>query len=51
MPKYKVLYSGFAYVEADDEETAIELFNDYLEIYREQEIDSINKIDEFTIRI
>ncbi len=51
MAKYKVFFSGFAYVEAKNEESAQEQFNDDLDIFREQRIDSVIEIDEFTIMI
>ena len=46
--KYKVNFSGFAYVEADNEDEAAENYNDF-EVYREEEIESIEEVDEFAI--
>ena len=43
--KYKVNFSGFAYVEADSVEEAIENFN-VDEIYREEEIECIEEVYE-----
>lgn len=49
--KYKVNFSGFAYVEAESEQEAKELFqNDEVE-YMETEIDSTEEVDEFIIRL
>ena len=44
--KYKVIFSGFAYVEADNEDEAAENFN-VDEAYREEEIECIEEVDEF----
>ena len=46
--RYKVNFSGFAYVEADSVEEAIENFN-VDEAYREEEIEYIEEVDEFAI--
>ena len=43
--KYKVNFSGVAYVEADNEQEAVELFN-VDELYREEEIEWIEYIEE-----
>lgn len=51
MAKYKVVYSGFAYVEADDKDGALELFDDDLDIFREQHIDSVTEVDEFVVEV
>ena len=51
MPKYKVSYSGFEYVEADNETEAEELFHDGASVYEEEQIDSIEEVDDFTIDI
>lgn len=45
MPFYKVRYSGFVYIEADCPEDAADEYCDN-EIYKEEEIDSIEEIDE-----
>ena len=49
MAKYKISFSGFAYVEANSEEDAIEMFDDDLDIFREQRIDSVTEVDEFVV--
>lgn len=51
MAKYKISFSGFAYVEADTEEDALELFDDDLDIFREQRIDSVTEVDEFVVEV
>lgn len=51
MAKYKISFSGFAYVEADNEEDALELFDDDLDIFREQRIDSVTEVDEFVVEV
>lgn len=51
MAKYKISFSGFAYVEADTEEDALELFDDDLDIFREQRIDAVTEVDEFTVEV
>ena len=49
--KYKVNFSGFAYVEAESEQDAKELFqNDEVE-YMETEIDSTVEVAEFFVRL
>ena len=45
--KYKINFSGIAYVEADNESEAVENFN-VDELYRE-EIKLIEEVDEFAI--
>ena len=51
MAKYKVCYEGFAYVEADSEEEAKELFEDEEEVYREQEVTTVKEVDDFLVTI
>ena len=48
--KYKVNFSGFAYVEADNEDEAVENY-DYNEVYRKEKIENIEEVDEFDIFI
>lgn len=48
--KYKVNFSGFAYIEADNEDEAAENY-DYDEVYREEKIENIEEVDEFNIFI
>ena len=49
--KYKVSYSGFAYVEADSEEDAQMAYEDGDTIYEEEWIEEIEEVDEFTVNI
>ena len=44
--KYKINFSGIAYVEADNESEAVENFN-VDEFYREEEIELIEEVEEF----
>lgn len=50
--KYKVSYTGFAYVEADSEEEAREkvLYEDDA-IYSETQVDNIEEVDEFEVNL
>ena len=50
--KYKVNFSGFAYVEADSEEEAREkvLYEDDA-IYSETQVDNIEEIEEFKVKL
>lgn len=48
--KYKINFSGFVYVEADCVEEAVENFA-VDELYREEEIEWIEEVDEFDIFI
>lgn len=50
MAKYKVYYSGFAYVEADSEEEAREDY-EFASVYDEQTIDNVEEVDEFVVEI
>lgn len=50
MAKYKICFSGFAYVEADDKEEAIEKLDDREEIFLEYQMDSVDEVDEFVVR-
>ena len=50
MAKYKVYYSGFAYVEADNVEEAEEDY-EYSNIYDERQIDEVEEVDEFIVDI
>ena len=50
MAKYKIAFSGFAYVEADDEEEAKENLEDGGEVYMEYTMDSVVEVDSFDIR-
>lgn len=46
--KYKVNFNGFAYVEADSEDEAIEKFDCGDDMYREYETDAVEEADDFT---
>ena len=48
MPKYKVKYHGWAYVESDTPEEAQECY-DTDQAYSEEEIDSVEEVDEFYV--
>lgn len=50
MAKYKVYYSGFAYVEADDEERARDYY-DYDYDYKEEQIDDVEEVDELYVEL
>lgn len=50
MPKYKVSYSGFVYIEAEDEEAAQECY-DFGGVYEEKEITAVEEVDEFTVTL
>ena len=49
MAKYKVAFSGFAYVEADDEEEAEDKMEMREEVYCEYSFDSVEEVEEFAI--
>lgn len=49
--KYKIYFSGFAYVEADSEEEAENLCKIGEAIYDEQWIDDIEEVNEFIISL
>lgn len=51
MKKFKVNYSGFAYVEAEDENEAEDRYIDDESIFDEMQIDSICEVDEFRVRV
>ena len=48
MAKYKVYYSGYAYVEADSAEEAAESY-EYDSIYEEFNVDGVEEVDEFGV--
>ena len=50
--KYKVSYSGWAYVEAESEEEAEEkaMYDDDV-IYEEKKCESIEEVDEFAVSL
>lgn len=47
--RYKVKFSGFAYVEADSEDEAEESFDDDEFAYKETSIVSIEEVDDFVV--
>lgn len=49
--KYKVSFSGFAYVEAETAEEAKELFQNGETVYEETAIDSTEAVDEFFVEL
>lgn len=49
--KYKVNFSGFAYVEADSEEEAIKLAEEDYAIYSEWEYSDVEEVDEFEVNL
>lgn len=51
MAKYKVCYSGFAFVEANSEDEAKKEYCGGLTIYEDKSIDLVMEVDEFRWRI
>ena len=51
MARYKVSYSGFAYVKADNEDEARELFEDEDFVYSEEEITEVEEVDDFWVTL
>ena len=49
MKKYKVSYSGFAYVEAENMQEAKEKFEYDDSVYQEQAVDNVEEIDDFLV--
>lgn len=49
--KYKVCYSGFAYIEADSMQEAEEMFEYDDFTYKEQNVDRIEEVDSFIVSI
>lgn len=50
MAKYKVSFSGFAYVEADSPEEAKDEY-EWSAIYEETSIDSVEEVEEFEVSV
>ena len=51
MPKYKILFSGFAYIEAENADEAENLFyNDEFD-YMEDSIEAVEETDDFVVRV
>lgn len=49
MDRYKIYYSGFAFVEADSKEEAEELYHEGNTIFEEEQVDEVEKVDEIII--
>ena len=50
--KYKVSFSGFAYVEADSPEEAEEkAMYEYDAVYEEKKCESVGEVDEFVVSL
>lgn len=49
--KYRVSFSGFAYVDADSAEQAEDMFwNDYI-TYEEKEVTEVEQVDEWIVEV
>lgn len=46
MAKYKVCFTGFAYVEADSKEEAEALYYDGCEIYLDESVDLVMEVED-----
>jgi hypothetical protein len=51
MARFKVCFSGYAYVEADSEDEAEQNFWDDMESYKETSVDVIVEVDEFEVEV
>lgn len=50
MKKFKILFSGFSYVEANSPEEAENLFDDDgTRIYSECQVDRVEEVDDFVV--
>lgn len=49
MAKYRISFSGFAYVEADSAEEAEEMYWDEDYAYEECEVEEVELVDDFTV--
>lgn len=47
--KYKANFAGFSYIEADSEQEAEDVFFEGYEVYSEEEITSVEEVDDFVI--
>ena len=50
LKKYKVVFSGFAYVEAEDSGVAVENYEDTC-AYMETCVDDVEEVEEFVITV
>jgi len=51
MARYKVEFSGFAYVEAESGDVAIEKYQSGDTVYEENEVGEVVTVDEFFVEI
>lgn len=51
MKKFKVSYTGFAYIEAETPEEAEECFDNEEFSYKETSVDSIVEVDDFFVEL
>lgn len=51
MAKYKVNFSGFAYVEAGDENEAMDMYQSGDTVYEENEVGEVIEVNDFTVEI
>lgn len=51
MKKYKVKYSGFVYVNADSADEARDMYTEDDIVYREEQADSVEEVDEFAVEV
>lgn len=49
--RFKVNFTGFAYVEAESEDEAIDKFNSGDDVYKEYEADSVEEVSDYLIHI
>ena len=50
MNKYKIYYEGYVYVEAENEDEAMEIAQDGFDvIFEEKEFVEVEEVDEFTV--
>lgn len=51
MARFKVCYSGYAYVEADSKDEAEQNFWDDMEVYKETSVDVIVEVEDFEVEV
>jgi len=49
MARFKIIFGGFAYVDADDEEEAREKFDDEDYAFCEYGIETVEEVDDFVV--